>query len=446
MKPLPLWMDNGVVIGMQGGTIPVRDAYELAKVYGVPVSSFWLQDWVGKEKHLFGSQLWWNWILNDKHYPEWKKLVSDLNSENVEVMTYVNPFLVDTSENPEIKVNLFKEAKKNGYLALDEHGEPYMIPNTSFSAGILDLTNNDAKDWIKAILKERVIGVGAKGWMADFGEALPFDAKLKNGTGEEFHNEYPAVWAKINRDAVKEEGLDDEIVFFSRSAYTKSPGETKLFWLGDQLVTWDDKDGLKTAVIGLLTSGLSGFTLNHSDIGGYTTITNPIANYHRSKELMLRWIELSSMNLVMRTHEGNQPDKNHQWNSDEETIMQFAKFGKIHKLLAPYRRVLMNEAYEKGLPVVRPMALEFTDEVSRKLIYQFMLGEDILVAPVLDKGKVEVKVYLPTDEFVLASTLKPYKKGWHKISAPIGKPAVFVKANHHQSIDLEKLSSLLNSK
>ena len=118
-------------------------------------------------------------------------------------------------------------------------------------------------------------------------------------------------------------------------------------------------------MIGLLSSGLSGFTLNHSDIGGYTTITNPIANYHRSKELMMRWTELSSMNLVMRTHEGNQPEKNHQWNSDEQTIKHFAKFAKIHTLLAPYRRKLMDEAYKNGVPVVRPMALEFEDLVSR---------------------------------------------------------------------------------
>ena len=61
MKPLPLWMDNGVVIGMQGGTIPVRDAYELAKVYRF--SFFFLAtDWVDKRKTSFGSQLWWNWI------------------------------------------------------------------------------------------------------------------------------------------------------------------------------------------------------------------------------------------------------------------------------------------------------------------------------------------------------------------------------------------------
>ena len=152
MKPLPLWMDNGVVIGMQGGTKAVREAMATAEKYSLPVSSFWLQDWVGKRKTSFGSQLWWNWILNDKHYPEWKKLVEDLAEKNVSVMTYINPFLVDTSENKDIKINLFKEAQRNGYLALNEHGEPYLIPNTSFSAGILDLSNKDARDWIKELL------------------------------------------------------------------------------------------------------------------------------------------------------------------------------------------------------------------------------------------------------------------------------------------------------
>ena len=234
-----------------------------------------------------------------------------------------------------------------------------------------------------------------------------------------------------------------KLYFFSRSAFTKSPGQTKLFWLGDQLVTWDDKDGLKTAVIGLLSSGLSGFSLNHSDIGGYTTITNPIANYHRSKELMMRWIELSSMNVVMRTHEGNQPEKNHQWNTDEETIKHFAKFTQLHTILAPYRRKLMNEAYETGVPVVRPMALEFSDREARDLSAQFMLGADILYAPVLDQGRVEVRVYLPSDEFKLASSGRSFKKGWHTVAAPMGRPAIFIKNQHDETIDLEAIQKLL---
>ena len=57
-----------------------------------------------------------------------------------------------------------------------------------------------------------------------------------------------------------------------RSASPLSPGYSRLFWLGDQLVTWDHYDGLQTAITGMLSGGISGFSLVHSDIGGYTTL------------------------------------------------------------------------------------------------------------------------------------------------------------------------------
>ena len=69
------------------------------------------------------------------------------------------------------------------------------------------------------------------------------------------------------------------------------------------MVSFDDHDGLPSTVVGLLSSGLSGITLNHSDIGGYTTINNPIKNYHRSIELFLRWSELNVFTPIFRTHE-----------------------------------------------------------------------------------------------------------------------------------------------
>ena len=158
---------------------------------------------------------------------------------------------------------------------------------------------------------------------------------------------------------------------------------------------------------------------------------------------MMRWTELSSMNLVMRTHEGNQPEKNHQWNSDEQTIKHFAKFAKIHTLLAPYRRKLMDEAYKNGVPVVRPMALEFEDLVSRGLVYQFMLGSDLLVAPVLDEGKSSVKVYLPNNDFRLLSSSKTYKRVAY-CSFTNRQAAIFIKDKHDDSIDEAALKVLIN--
>ncbi len=64
-----------------------------------------------------------------------------------------------------------------------------------------------------------------------------------------------------------------------RSGSTHSPSVSSLFWLGDQLVTWDHYDGLGSAIIGAINSGLSGYTMTHSDIGGYTSIIIPVLRY-----------------------------------------------------------------------------------------------------------------------------------------------------------------------
>jgi alpha-glucosidase len=94
--------------------------------------------------------------------------------------------------------------------------------------------------------------------MADFGEALPIDAVLASGgSAGVWHNRYPEEWARVNRQAIEEAGRGSDAVFFSRSGYTHSPGISTLFWLGDQLQTWDEHDGMKSAITGALSGGVS---------------------------------------------------------------------------------------------------------------------------------------------------------------------------------------------
>ena len=432
MKPLPQWADQGLIIGMQGGTEKVRSALSSAKENQIPVAAFWLQDWVGKRKTSFGSQLWWNWGLDHDHYPQWSSLINDLAAEDIQVMTYINPFLVDLEERKNWQGRqLLKEAQAQDLLVKNEKGDYYPIQNTSFHAGLLDISQEKSRNWIKKVIKEEVLASGAKGWMADFGEALPMDSILANADAMTYHNQYPVEWAKINREIIMEESLDDDILFFSRSAFTQSPKYSRLFWLGDQLVSWDEHDGIKTAVTGLISSGLSGFSLNHSDIGGYTTITNPLVNYHRSEELFQRWTELNAFTAVMRTHEGNIPSANHQFDNSPSTLKHMAKFSRIFKLMRPYRRNLMNEAYLTGLPLVRHMFLEFPeDPMTYNLRYQFMLGSHVLVAPVLDQGEDEVDVYIPSGDWQHLWTGKDMTKGHHRVKASMGNPAIYFKKGH----------------
>jgi len=432
MRPLPDWVHEGAIVGMQGGTARVREVLAALEAHDVPVAAFWLQDWVGPRRTSFGKQLWWSWELDRSHYPGWDELVADLRQRGIHVLTYANPFLVDVSERADPGRNLFAEARDAGFLVRHPDGGPYMIQNTSFSAALVDLTNPAARAWLKDVLREEVLGVGASGWMADFGEALPWDAVLHSGEpAATLHNRYPEMWARLNREVVEASERSEELVFFTRAGYTRSPRWSTLFWLGDQLVSWDAHDGIKTAVTGLLSSGLSGYSLNHSDIGGYTTVTNPLADYHRSEELLLRWMELNAFTPVFRTHEGNDPGKNVQFYTNERTLAHFARTATLYTAWAETRRALVAEAAATGLPVVRHPVLHHPDDpaVLDLAHEQFLLGPDLLIAPVLDPGVDAVDVYLPAGRWVHLWSGDPHgvaDRGTRvRVAAPLGEPAVF---------------------
>jgi alpha-glucosidase len=404
MRPLPDWVHNGAIVGMQGGTEKVYSVWNKLEKAGTPITAFWLQDWVGQRKTILGQQLWWNWELDTQRYPEWKQLVDSLQKSQISVMGYINPFVVEVQGNKsEYRRNLFQEALDSGYLVTKENGQPYFNV-TSFKAALLDLSDPGCRKWIKEIIKDEIIATGFRGWMADFGEALPFEVKLKNvRTTASYHNRYAQEWAQLNREAIEEAGLGEDITFFSRSAYTRSPAYATLFWQGDQMVDWGKNDGLPSALVGLLSSGLSGFAFNHSDIGGYATIDFPLGKkIIRSPELLVRWMQLSAFTIVYRTHEGLGPDKNYQVYSDPATAHQFAYWAKVHQAWKFYRDQLIKEAAEKGWPVVRPLAFLFPEdpEAWRCNHTQLMVGNELLVAPVLTPDTDSISVYLPKGEWV----------------------------------------------
>ena len=440
MPALPDWIHEGGVVGMQGGTERVREVWSELRERETPLAGFWLQDWVGARTTSFGEQLWWNWELDRDRYPGWEELVSDLNDEGVEVLGYVSPYITDVSEKENVRRNLFEEARENGYL-VEQDGEVFMLPITDFSAALVDLTNPEARDWIRDVIDENLLGNGFRGWMADFGEGLPFDAELHDDSVDptSYHNRYVVDWAEVNREAVEEAGREDT-VFFTRSGFTRSPAHSTLFWTGDQFVSWDDRDGFQTSVRALLTSGISGISLNHFDSGGYTSIVRGPVGSGRGRELLMRWLEASAFTAVYRTHEGNQPDENAQIYDDAGTYDQFARFAKVYASLAPYRKEVCAEAEERGLPVVRPLFLHYPDDMTAREIHtQFLLGRDMLVAPVVEKGARERRVYLPEDDWTNLWTGDEYDTGWQTVDAPVGEPPVFYRSDADIQPILENL-------
>jgi len=460
---LPDWA-YGTWLGIQAGEIATEawngktlKGYEKlnriledAQKAGNPITALWIQDWCGRRITNFGDQLKWRWEADEEMYPNLKAYIAELNKKGIKVLGYINSFLADKDpkkkderfENP-----MLEEAKAKGYLVKNQKGEDYLIQTVGFPAYLIDLSNPEAVKWIKNIIKKNMIDIGLSGWMADFGEWLPYDAKMHNGmSGAVYHNIYPVEWARVNREAIAEAKKEGQIVFFTRAGYSYSNKYSTAFWEGDQMVSFQENDGLPSTIVGLNTSGISGIAINHSDIGGYTTIKGPwyFPNYYRSKELFLRWSELNAFTPIYRTHEGNRPKLNHQPYSDEETINFFAKFGKVHFALKDYFKELTKEAKTKGYPIVRHPYLHYPNDPNTfNLKYQFMVGPDLLVLPVVEKGATKVKGYLPEGKWEHIFTGKIYEgKQFIEINAPIGTPAAFVKVGGAWS---EKIKTSIQS-
>ena len=177
-------------------------------------------------------------------------------------------------------------------------------------------------------------------------------------------------------------------------------------------------------ICGALSSGLLGNPYHHSDIGGYTSLFGNV----RDADLLMRWSEMAAFTAVMRSHEGNRPRENLQLDEDAEVLAHFARMTRIFAALAPYRRAVAAEA---GLPMQRPLFLHFEDDSA---CYEgqtsYLLGEDLLVAPVISAQTFAMEVYLPqgADWVHLWSGTRHAGGQTVSVETPYGKPPVYYRA------------------
>lgn len=417
--PLPDWVHDGVILGIQGGTETCQSRLERARQHGVPVSGIWAQDWEGIRMTGFGQRLMWNWEWDPQRYPHLPVAMQRWKQEGVRFLGYANPYVAAGKP-------LFEEAATRGYLAKDAFGKDYLVDFGEFDAGIPDFTNPAAYEWYKGVIRRNLVDFGLAGWMADFGEYLPTDAVLHDGTPAMLaHNQWPAIWARINREAVEEAGLSGEVTFFMRAGFTGSQKWCPLMWAGDQNVDWSEDDGIGSVIPAALSLAMCGHGLHHSDIGGYTTLYG----MKRTKELFLRWAEFAAFTPMMRSHEGNRPKDNWQFDSDDATLDDLARLGRIFVALKAYRKAVVEECADAGVPAMRPLFLHYEyDPASWAIKDQYLFGTDLMVAPVVLEGAVSRIVHFPSDGWVHLWTGTSYRAGQHLVDAPLGMPPVFRRA------------------
>jgi alpha-glucosidase (family GH31 glycosyl hydrolase) len=405
------------------GTANVRRVADELRDAGIPSSVIWTEDFRGGADTSDGTayRLRENWDLDPSLYPDAGELAQGLERDGFAWLAYFNTFIVQGQP-------VFDEAADGGHFVKDSTGAPYLFQGPSFEqTGLADLSRPETREWVKSHMR-KALDLGFKGWMADYGEWLPHDAKLASGEDPlAAHNRYPREWDLLNEEVLAERANDGkQYVFFGRSGWLESNSHTPTLWAGDQRTDFEPDDGFPTVVPYGLGLGLAGVSTFGTDIAGYQSATNPPA----TKELFFRWTTLGALMPLMRTHHGSNARHSWKFDSDAETLAHWARWSRLHISLVPFFDGLSAIAEADGVPAMRALALEFPlDAASWKVADEWMLGDALLVAPVLAQGASGRDVYFPPGQWVsLDGTRKIAGGSMQHVDAAVTELPVFMLA------------------
>jgi alpha-glucosidase (family GH31 glycosyl hydrolase) len=326
--------------------------------------------------------------------PQQRDRTALFHAAGLAVTTYFNP-MICTNYEPR-----YEQAVAAGALTRNPLGQPYVYRyqgSTAFLVSQFDFTQPAGRQLYGDLLDEAV-GHGYDGWMEDFGEYTPDDARAGDGTsGAAAHNRY-VVDYHAAAHAYATERAPRPLARFNRSGWTGAARESQIVWGGDPTTGWGF-DGLRSALRNGLSMGLSGVSLWGSDIGGFFALSQP----QTTPELLARWIELGFASGVMRTQANGfalRPSTRAQI-TDPAVLPIWTRYARLRTQLYPYLAAAERTYDRTGLPIMRALALAFPDDpraVERD--DEELFGPDLLVAPVLDPGATTRRLYLPRGRWI----------------------------------------------
>jgi alpha-glucosidase len=418
---IPDW-SFGVWMERIGGSDAVQSEAALLRQEHIPVSAIWSEDWRGGTRMGTDYVLAENWRWDQALYPQLPGLIQRLHRLGIKLMVYENTFVVKDHD-------VWADAIAGDHLVKDRRGQTFTFQVPTFEdSGLADLLSAPNRQWVKSELA-KALALGVDGWMGDFGEWYPADplsvAPSDQSRPEAAHHRYPVAWNETNQEAIAESGRDD-VVVFQRSGYSGSQGKVQVLWLGDQNTNFADDDGLPTIIPMIMGLGVTGFPVATHDIAGYTSISSPPS----TKELFFRWTILGALNPVMRTHHGRSAFANWRWSADRETIDHFRRWADLHTRLFPLWKGLHLEAHEHGTPILRPLALfDPGDRSLHGIKDQYMIGDQLLIAPVVTASTTQRTVVLPRGtwfDFVTGEAIEGPQAVLRGV--PLTEAAIFARA------------------
>lgn len=363
------------------------------------------------------------WTPDKERYPNPEKLISDLSEDGIKIVTIIDPGV-----KVEEGYSVYDEGVENDYFAKTPEGDIYVNEVWPGDAVYPDFGKEEVRGWWGRN-QQFLIDKGVRGVWNDMNEPASFRGQLPSDvvfTDEDevsdharMHNLYGHNMAKATYEGLKER--DGRRPFVITRACYAGTQKYSTAWTGDNHSIWAH---LQMVIPQLCNMGLSGMPFVGTDVGGFGSDC--------TKELLCRWVEAGCFSPLFRNHSAMGTRYQEPWQFDEETVRIYRKAVELRYHLIPYYYDLFWKEEKTGLPVMRPLVLHYEkDETARECNTEFLVGENLLAAPVVVQGDRKKLVYLPAGEWYdywTGERLESVDGKWIVRDAPLDTCPLYVKA------------------
>lgn len=361
---------------------------------------------------------WCDFEWDKDCFPDIRGTLKRYHDKGLKICCWINPYIAQGTP-------FFAEANEKGYLLQRADGKgTWQTDNWQAGMGIVDFTNPAATKWYTDKLKT-LLDDGVDCFKTDFGERIPINVKYYDGSNPvAMHNFYTYLYNKAVFNLLKEVKGDKEAILFARSA-TAGGQQFPVHWGGDCFANYPS---MAETIRGGLSFAMSGFAFWSHDISGFESTATP--------DLYKRWAAFGLLSSHSRLHGSG--SYRVPWVFDDEACDVVAKFSKQKCQMMPYLYAKAIEAHEEGTPVMRPMVFEFmNDPAVAYLDAQYMLGDSLLVAPVLREDSV-CQYYLPKGTWTHYQTGEVREGGcWQEDTYDYFSLPLYVKENTLMAVGTE---------
>lgn len=311
-------------------------------------------------------------------FPNGEQMIADFKSQNVKTVLITEPFVLTTSKT-------WQEADQYKLLGTDSLGNSFRYDFYFGNTGLIDVYKPEARVWFWEIYK-KLHSYGAAGFWGDLGEPEVHPTKLKHGDkwADEVHNIYGHDWARLLYEGYRKDYPAERPFILMRAGYSGSQRYGMIPWSGDVNRTWG---GLKPQMEISMQMGLQGMAYMHSDLGGFAGANN-------DPELYVRWLQYGVFQPIFRPHAQQEVASEAVFKDAQTKALAKAAIELRYQLL-PYNYSIAYENATTGIPLLRPVFMEFPDATwAFNEAETYMWGPAFLVHAITDSlNSIKDKFY-----------------------------------------------------